>query len=1020
MKSAQCRSASTDLLPKMTYLGKRGWTLSCHRGNNKRRLLMLIRINLKGIFVLPNLPFSHFHTTSYVAQLPAHRLYKSVDWEKVEAGFHAVVDPMEPGSILYLSEQDYIRQLRVSLSNDHTLKVLAKAGTAKATSLPTSSSSTPTSQNSPINTHPFLDEFFTGKRKSRTQAIKRVVYLFKAPYQDLLSAKRNFEGTVKALMIPVTDRNIRTLLVRWFTQLTFWKTGSKANTLHRTEVNTFSLYLARIVRTQGVNAVISRLKIGLFTLNSYMGGKRLLSTQNLGLRIRLRHGLPAFIPLYARNGIRAHSLRFIHIWVSILNAYKVMLGTWPVPPLGSITAPHPDFSGNEVFSKFLEFIPLFWEALGTKPIRNPKELSMEDRSRPSTKYDILFTAKSGPNRGPALLTVGADAFAWRCQPRNFVLEWLNLVGADIVKTWFENSASVWASNACSPLRRKEEISDLNRDHTYIVASGPAWTVHQHRELLIRWWKGGPYGRPILRRLHALYEAAGKVRLIAIVDYWTQLCLKPLHSWMFSILKAMPQDATFNQEGKLREFSKRDPNANYFCYDLKSATDLIPLRLYEELFRSMFPKNILSLWLELLVGLPFVVPKECIDDRGMSGVKNPSSEDLDDLHRSNEIKYTCGQPMGALSSWASMALVHHALVWYAAWTVGLFCKETVPLPRWSHFTSYLILGDDIVIANKEVAEAYSSICTALGIRIGLAKSYTDSPLLNFANQTYLKDVNISPLSLREELNVKGLPSRSEMALRAVRRGYVDLGGNRWVAPLIKLFVHPITWELIQLDLNRGINHPLVSWILSALLAPATNRLSVVKPAASIKEYLATMSRKVLFWNKPLKDLASTDTSKGSSEFTRIFLLKQAQRIIRDVENIERRLESFEPFVLRTASADISSILLMAYQTSARRTLHWWRREYNAVVKLVIRGSSHTLDDYAYARFCDVVSLDELIPILYQAEHNLPQVPSFEGKTLKDFFSSSRMADETKIFKIYLRQMEILRATDDLFEGSSEMP
>jgi hypothetical protein len=69
---------------------------------------------------------------------------------------------------------------------------------------------------------------------------------------------------------------------------------------------------------------------------------------------------------------------------------------------------------------------------------------------------------------------------------------------------------------------------------------------------------------------------------------------------------------------------------------------------------------------------------------------------------------------------------------------------------------------------------------------------------------------------------------------------------------------------------------------------------------------------------------------------------------------------------------------------------------------------------------VTSLDELIPILYQAEHNLPQVPSFEGKSLKDFFSSTRMADETKIFKLYLRQMEILRATDELYEGPSELP
>jgi len=979
---------------------------------------MLIKFVL-GVFDPQNLK-RYFHGTSYVAQLPKHRLYAEVDWTKVEAGFHAVVDPMEPGSILYLTEQDYIRQLRVSLSNDHTLKVLAKAGTTKVISASPTSTSPQSSQNSPINTHPYLDEFFTGTKKSRLAAIKRVTYLFKAPYQDILAAKRNFKGTVKALMIPVTDGNIRTLLVRWFSQLTFWKTGSKALTLHRIELNSFTLYLSKLVRTQGVNAVILRLKIGLFVVNSYLGGKRLRSTQDLGMRIRLLHGLPAFIPLYARSGIRSNSLRFIHIWVSLLNSYKVMAGVWGDPDLGSIRAPHPDFSGCEVFAKFVEFIPLFWEALGTRPIKSPKDLSMENRSRTPTVYDILFTGKSGPNRGPALLTVGADAFAWRCQPRNLILDWLNLVGADIVRRWFEDSATVWSSNCQSPLHPKDGVSfTADSIRSYIDTSRPVWVNVQYKEILMRWGKNGPYGRPVLRRLHALYEAAGKIRLIAIVDYWTQLCLKPLHSWMFTILKALPQDASFDQEGKLREFSKRGYE-QFYCYDLKSATDLIPLRLYEELFKPMLPSSILSLWLELLVGLPFIVPNECIDDRGMSGLKNPTTADVDDLHRHNEIKYTCGQPMGALSSWASMALVHHALVWYAAYTVGALCKQTVPMVRWSLFTSYLILGDDIVIADKQVAEAYLSICATLGIKIGLAKSFTESRLLNFANQTYIKDVNISPLSLREELNVKGLPSRSEMALRAVRRGYVDLGKNGWVAPLIKLFVHPVTWELIQKDLNNGINHPLVSWILSALLAPATNRLSVVKPAASIKEYLATMSRKVLVWNKPLKDLASTDTSKGSSEFTRIFLLKQAQRITRDTQLLERRLESFEMFLIRTVSTDILPVLLMAYQTSAKRRLAWWRREYNAVLKLIIRGSEHTLDDYAYARFCDANSLDELIPILHQAETDLPQVPSFEGKDIKDFFQSTRMADETKIFRLYLRQMELLRCTDELFLGPSEMP
>jgi len=174
---------------------------------------------------------------------------------------------------------------------------------------------------------------------------------------------------------------------------------------------------------------------------------------------------------------------------------------------------------------------------------------------------------------------------------------------------------------------------------------------------------------------------------------------------------------------------------------------------------------------------------------MEGLKDPTSTDLDIFHAGSEVRYTCGQPMGALSSWASMALVHHALVWYAAWVTGKLCKKTSPLPRWSLFDAYILLGDDIMIADKDVALAYASITASLGITIGLAKSFTDSPLANFANQTYLKETNISPLSLREELNVTGLPSRMEMALRAVRRGYICLDKNGWVAPLLRLFVHP---------------------------------------------------------------------------------------------------------------------------------------------------------------------------------------------------------------------------------------
>jgi len=42
------------------------------------------------------------------------------------------------------------------------------------------------------------------------------------------------------------------------------------------------------------------------------------------------------------------------------------------------------------------------------------------------------------------------------------------------------------------------------------------------------------------------EAAGKVRVFAMVDIWTQSLLKPLHSMLTSFLGSLPNDGTKDQ------------------------------------------------------------------------------------------------------------------------------------------------------------------------------------------------------------------------------------------------------------------------------------------------------------------------------------------------------------------------------------------------------------------------------------------------------------------------------------------
>lgn len=58
-------------------------------------------------------------------------------------------------------------------------------------------------------------------------------------------------------------------------------------------------------------------------------------------------------------------------------------------------------------------------------------------------------------------------------------------------------------------------------------------------------------------------------------------------------------------------------------------------------------------------------------------------------------------MGALSSWAMLALTHHVIVQIASMRVG---KPS--------FTNYALLGDDIVIADKAVAMSYHEIMTKI--------------------------------------------------------------------------------------------------------------------------------------------------------------------------------------------------------------------------------------------------------------------------------------------------------------------
>jgi hypothetical protein len=49
-----------------------------------------------------------------------------------------------------------------------------------------------------------------------------------------------------------------------------------------------------------------------------------------------------------------------------------------------------------------------------------------------------------------------------------------------------------------------------------------------------------------RRIHAIPDSEGKSRVIAMLDYFSQTALRPLHQYLFALLKVIPSDVTFAQ------------------------------------------------------------------------------------------------------------------------------------------------------------------------------------------------------------------------------------------------------------------------------------------------------------------------------------------------------------------------------------------------------------------------------------------------------------------------------------------
>jgi len=251
-----------------------------------------------------------------------------------------------------------------------------------------------------------------------------------------------------------------------------------------------------------------------------------------------------------------------------------------------------------------------------------------------------------------------------------------------------------------------------------------------------WTKQHQQVKPI-GKLSFIYDPECKLRIVAIVDYYTQLFLKPIHSQLMNKLHNFPCDRTFTQD-PTHCWEKNDQD--FWSLDLSSATDRFPISLQKRLLEKIFSSELADRWHLVLSTRKFKTPE------------------------GDYLKYSVGQPMGAYSSWVAFTLCHHMLVHWCAFLCGI-----------DNFSQYIILGDDVVIKNNKVARMYIKWCNRLGIEISLNKTHVSHDTYEFAKRWFKGGREITGLPTRGIIwNIK-----NPFIVASILYDYFKVKGNSWV-------------------------------------------------------------------------------------------------------------------------------------------------------------------------------------------------------------------------------------------------
>lgn len=491
---------------------------------------------------------------------------------------------------------------------------------------------------------------------------------------------------------------------------------------------------SRLARRSGIKFLVLTLKANYITMLQAIARSPIKDQTDLKVRFkRGRGGLPSIIPVLHRIRIINGDRFVIRLWSTLFSVYRVLefAGTIKISTITDPSYLDPLFLYE--WSKFVResFIVNLCKRFATEWLGEIREDPTNAWKQLVLRPFIISKTSSavGSHLSTSVVGIIAAFRAWSRSPDllPIIRDWLQFTGNIRFLNWFNTGLKFIGS--------RDDAGFFNFNQVQARAQ--------------------------MGRIGLKDEPAGKVRMFALVDAFTQWALAPLHDKIFEILRLIPQDGTFDQLKPLDYIQNLGlKGVEVYSFDLSAATDRLPVTLQACIVSSLLGSHGANMWMSLLVARFYTLPHRMCEELG--------------LEPGSSVLYAVGQPIGARTSWAMLALCHHAIVQYAAQRAGV-----VGPTDW--FEAYGVLGDDIVIADGRVADAYLAIIREINVGVNPSKSLvaeSGTLIYEFAKRVFGATGNWSPVPILEAVAARlALPAWIEFVRKynmSLSQGLIVLG------------------------------------------------------------------------------------------------------------------------------------------------------------------------------------------------------------------------------------------------------